>query len=338
MGAVRHHSDVIASMSLYEVRLFNVFCHASLPSLQRALNLNVLDALDMYRTINPYYIFWRFAQDDNEKAAYAKQMNNRQEELQKYAKDPAVFIEQIYVKEDWRRRGVCRFMLDVLNMLAGDATTWLNMEPSSGSELVRGTGHYPTCTMAQVGQMNLNAVIAEKLGFTIDPDYWHRNVEVLDSNGNKKIEQILVRKCAYKISQNVADIIRNDGELVEKGRILQKHIQQGKEECEGFLTKYLRYAEIEGNFVAEVYIQKRDKVRCIVGMRDSLHRYDFFLSDRSVFTYGLHVPRLETYDATDIPKQSEYYEYFMLVHNVLDAENLPQSEEECYYDFENFEN
>ena len=117
-----------------------------------------------------------------------------------------------------------RMMLDVAEMMAEEPIIWLNLEPTAGYELEEEYTYYPEYINAAIGQLNENAAIAEKLGFTIDPDVWHKRVYVgneEDDDKDLEYEVIEMRKCAFKIPNNIKKIIRNDGNLVAIGRAKQ---------------------------------------------------------------------------------------------------------------------
>ena len=76
-------------------------------------------------------------------------------------------------------------LMDLLQHIFGNHTAWLNLEPTNGTELQNGYLRYPDYTISDIGQINLNASIAERLGFTIDSTIWHIEGESLNSDGKK---------------------------------------------------------------------------------------------------------------------------------------------------------
>lgn len=129
------------------------------------------------------------------------------------------FIESVYVREDFRRHGIFRMCLDLLRRTCPDSILWLNMEPNSGEQL---QGAPQTYTVSELGQLNLNASIAERLGFTVDPDTWHLQAETVTPDGQTETKIILARKCAYWLPDPIRELVKEDGDLVALGRAKQK--------------------------------------------------------------------------------------------------------------------
>ena len=112
--------------------------------------------------------------DEDEEEEYMEKMLARMDELRETGENrPVVYIESIYVRTDYRKHGLFRMYIDYLKEIFDGAIIWLNMEPTSRAELETEHRIVTAYSVSEVGQMNLNAMIAEKVGFTIDPDVWH---------------------------------------------------------------------------------------------------------------------------------------------------------------------
>ena len=217
--------ELIAAMS---AALTNVMQHVFAPTinyLQELIQPEVLDVTDAWRTLNPYWALWMLSDEGGpEKDKYLHLMYERMDELRESGEDRFIlYVESIFVREDCRRKGICRMYFDLLRKMSKkDPILWVNMEPTAGGELDREYDYFPTYTISDIGQLNLNASISEHLGFTVDPDTWHRQSEVLGDDGSTHIETVLVRKCAYFLPAPVRKILKNDGDLVAIGRAKQK--------------------------------------------------------------------------------------------------------------------
>ena len=217
--------ELIAAMS---AALTNVMQHVFAPTfnyLQELIQPEVLDVADVWRTLNPYWALWMLSDEESpEKDKYLPLMCERMDELRESGEDRFIlYVESIFVREDCRRKGICRMYFDLLRKMSKkDPIFWVNMEPTAGGELDREYDYFPTYTISDIGQLNLNASIAEHLGFTVDPDTWHRQSEVLGDDDSTHVETVLVRKCAYFLPAPVRKIIKNDGDLVAIGRAKQK--------------------------------------------------------------------------------------------------------------------
>lgn len=211
-----------------------------------------LDLFDNVRLLNPYVPLNSFEEDEKKQEEYGKKMLERMQKLRDLNDEtPVLLIDSAYVKEDCREHGILRLNLDVLKNHFGDCIMWLNMKPYSGIDLSYSYEMQPTFDYPRIGQFSKNNYIAERLGFTINPDLWY--VEVLAEDTKLSDEEVrvkidfadaeeelnealgisedveriktkiaLVNKVAYYLPQRYLDIIKDDGDLVEEGRALQK--------------------------------------------------------------------------------------------------------------------
>jgi len=214
-------SEVIASMVVPFCSVMDMVYQPTAATIQEMICPDVLDVFDCIRTLNPYIPFMYFPIDEKEEIENQKKVYKRMDELRECADSPVLFIESAYVSEECRKKGMLRLLMDVLKLVFGDYTAWLNLEPS-GDNLDTEYDVFPVMTKGEVGQMSINAAIAEKLGYTVDPDTWHRTVDIINSEGGVESEVVLVRKCAYKIADCIKPILANDDDLVEQGRARQK--------------------------------------------------------------------------------------------------------------------
>ena len=207
--------------------VFALMNMAHLGRLQSVVPPPVLDVVDPARRLNPWLALMMFAPTPEERAVHEAGFFGRLERLREHSGQPVYFIESVYVREDCRRQGMCRLMLDVLEYMFGQHAAWLNLEPTDGSEMEGDCpASGPEYTPSEIGQLSLNASIAERLGFLIDPELWTRRVAVGDGAGGTRLEERRVRKCAYKLPDYLREIVKDDGDLVERGRALQSEAQK----------------------------------------------------------------------------------------------------------------
>ena len=171
---VVYQDEVIGSMI---ADLTSVFQHVYQPFLQK-LKLfiwpDVFDLDDTLEVLNPYLLLLQYSLTDEERNKFEEKCLQRTEQLLKAGEDRLIFyIEAAYVREDCRRNGIFRMMLDALKGISSSALIWLCLEPTSGVELDSGYAYLPTYEASELGQINLNASMAEHLGFTID----HKTVD-----------------------------------------------------------------------------------------------------------------------------------------------------------------
>ena len=251
---------------------------------------------------------------------------------------PIIYIQSVYVRTDYRQHGLFRLFIDYLKTLYEGCILWLNLEPTSGMELNSEYSMYPVYTVSEVGQMNLNAMIAEKVGFTVDPDAWHKDVEAVDENGNSVIKQVEVRKIAYFLPKEIQEIIKNDGDLVALGRAKQKLLHAtGKSKTTDDDVKALGidYGEsidfssgkIEGYYlymmrmIPESGKYKGRRVFVYAAQSEGEDdKYRFGVSGKNPLEYGIdHDDQDEQYEWLDDATESEMFEHLCLVNSMMNG-------------------
>ena len=307
-------TEVIGVM---DTALTTLMQHVYQPHLHHLQNLipgRILDVTDVWRTLNPYWALWHFTDDGPEKDNYYDRMFRRMDELRESGENrPILYVESVYVREDCRQNGIFRMYIDFLKLFCGECIIWLNMEPTSGSELEREAGYLPNYTISDLGQISLNASIAEKLGFTVDPDAWHINATVLGEDGEEKNEVVLVRKCAYFLPKRIRELLKNDGDLVAVGRAKQKLVQKDEPIGDG---ADIRDGDINGYWVSEWTSTvekgpdagKKISVFAAVNIRDR-KKYTLGVSEMSIFQRGLDdTPLLEEYHSLEDAEVSAQFD------------------------------
>lgn len=286
----------------------------SLAKLQEMIPFDILDVTDVWRTLNPYWALWNFTEDGPEKDTLAFSMFTRMDTLRSSGENRHIlYIESAYVREDCRRNGIFRMMIDYAKATHEGCIMWLNMEPTSGSELDNEYKCLPSYSISDLGQLNLNAFIAEHVGFSVDPDTWHREAEVLDEDGCIRIETIEIRKCAYFLPKEIKAIISEDGDLVAKGRALQK--LHGSEDDSGVLD--FSNGKIGEDYISEIKVTESNgsvAYAIAIARPDGSQRY---LITKSSFLNREKERILEEYSSLEEAEKSERYQDLAAAYGML---------------------
>lgn len=294
--------------------------------LQEMMPSRVLDVTDVYRTLNPYWALWQYTEEETEKEEHWEKMFERMDALRNAGEDrPVLYLESAYVKEDCRQNGIFRMYIDFLKSSYAGCIIWLNLEPTAGTELIREHEHLTNYTLSDIGQMSLDASIAERLGFTIDPEPRNLAVQVLGDDGNEKYEVRSVRKSAYYFPAQIRELVKEDRGLVALGRAKQKIMQQTSEENDGDRAEVdIRDNELEGFWVAEwtesytsgPQTGQKISVFSAVNLEDH-KKQKFGVSHYSVFQKGLNdIPLIEEYDFLEDTEDSEHCQLFKMLHHM----------------------
>lgn len=333
-GQIQQPGFVLPKLHLYVVCNDEVACVAvasvtsamqhvyqpALLQLQQSIQSDVLDVTDVLRTLNPYWALYMFS--DEKQDEYSQLMYQRMDAIRNLGSMGVLYIESIYVREDYRQLGLFRLCIDVLRKTCGDCIMWLNMEPTAGAELTDEYSYFPNYTVSELGQISLNASIAERVGFTIDPDTWRRQAEVIDASGAVHTEIVRIRKCAYYLPASVQELLKDDGDLVAMGRALQK-IQQADDE--DTTTVDFREGEKEGYVIVE-WIERvisgpnRGRSVCCYAAycREDPEKHKFGVSARSAIDNGInHKGQIEEYDYLDDAVNSEYFDLLCTVNSAV---------------------
>ena len=195
------------------------------------------------------------------------------------------------------------------------------MEKYHGSKINNEYTCLPAYTVSELGQLSLNASIAEKLGFTIDADPWHRQAQVLYADGNVKTEVVLVRKCAYFFPKEIRNLIKRDGDLVAKGYAMQK-LKNKSNEDNGFIDirtgrdgDYI-ISEIQETITSEPNTGK--KICCYAAHSEKTDKCKFGVSHKSAVSSGInHKNQIEEYEFLDDAINSEFFNNLSLMNQQI---------------------
>ena len=231
---VIYQDEVIACMTAYVTTVMQHVFQPAFQMLKSFIMPDILDLDDTLATLNPYWLLYQTTDEqDEDNDEICHQMLCRMDELRQAGEDRIVFyIESIYVREDCRRSGMCRMMVDILKKLTPNPLIWMNMEPTSGEELHSEYSYYASYTASDLGQLSLNASIAEHLGFTVDPRTVNRQAERVGDDGSVTIETVPVRKTAYYLPKKIRNILNGDGDLLVLARARTKALGMEEETSE----------------------------------------------------------------------------------------------------------
>lgn len=228
-GYTFYNDRVIASMTVSEHNVFHFMNQPILGMLQQFLiPTKVIDVVDIARLINPYLPLM-YMGEESKRDEYQEKYFDRLMELRQINDKPVLLIQSLYVKEDCRQNGIAKMMIDALSSMYEDPMLWLNMQPTDEEELERGMMLSPECSNFEYGQMTLNAHIAERLGFTVDPELWHLTMSFTNERGFAEYKEVEALKSAFKLPKHIQDIIKDDEDLVQIGRARQKLLQSSEQ-------------------------------------------------------------------------------------------------------------
>ncbi|MDO4976683.1 MAG: helix-turn-helix transcriptional regulator [Eubacteriales bacterium] len=300
--------------------------------LREMIPFDILDITDAYRTLNPYWALWQFS-EGNEEQEYMDLMVKRMDEIRACGQeDNILYIESGYVREDYRQIGIFHMYIDLLREIFGDCILWLNMEPTSGGELTTEYRYIPSYTVSELGQLSLNASIAERSGFTVDPDTWHRQSDIVKADGTTETKVILVRKCAYYLPEKWRNLLKDDGDLVAVGRAKQKIYYQNNTEDKTIAD--MKEGSDENYYIHEMKIThiagpKIGESICIFAAYSKHDKSSLFgVTRKDLFDYGIKQENmLELYKYLDDALDSDYFDTMMMLNMLIQA-RLPWNKDE----------
>lgn len=199
---------------------------------------DTFDISDTIQILNPYWLMHQFAVSEEEKEHMSEKMLARMGELRRTGDNRVIYyVESAYVREDCRQNGILRMMIDVLKKMSEGAMIWINLEPTSGEELDSKKDFHPVYKASELGQISMNASIAEKLGFTVDSKSVNRQAERIDEDGATILETIPVRRVAYYLPKKLHNMIAGDGDILAVARARRK-VLEDKEDIPEIVDVY----------------------------------------------------------------------------------------------------
>ena len=228
---VLFENSVIGTLDADYLPLMYFVHQPSFQRLQSMIDFDVLDVADVLRTINPYIPLMQFAKGASRKK-YEEMLYRRMEALMALRDlENVILVENLYVLEECRRKGVASMLLDGVRQMLKTETFFLNLEPLDYDNFLcaeYGKAISPLYSKEDISTISLNAGIAERLGFTVDPDGWYRQMADITDPSHCIIRTVSLRKTAYCLSPALQALLENDGDLVQQGRAMQLMAQAGE--------------------------------------------------------------------------------------------------------------
>lgn len=212
-----YKDNLVAVMTVDNTDLYMNACPTYIEALQRTIYYKKIDVTDIVRRLNPYSPIISFLDDEKVEEYLPKYQQRITDILSLGENNPVLYIEDVYVIEQARRKGIFTMLLDILNLMFPEAILSLNMEPSKDGLLIEGDGE-DCLTPDDTITMKENSIIAQKTGFVVDTNAW--GLMVKDTDGKKK--KMEVEKCAYFFPKKYHELMLKDGDLVRYGFSLQE--------------------------------------------------------------------------------------------------------------------
>ena len=212
-----YKDNLVAVMTVDDTDLYMNACPTYIEALQRTIYYKKIDVTDIVRRLNPYSPIISFLDDEKVEEYLPKYQQRITDILSLGENNPVLYIEDVYVIEQARRKGIFTMLLDILNLMFPEAILSLNMEPSKDGLLIEGDGE-DCLTPDDIITMKENSIIAQKTGFVVDTNAW--GLMVKDTDGKKK--KMEVEKCAYFFPKKYHELMLKDGDLVRYGFSLQE--------------------------------------------------------------------------------------------------------------------
>lgn len=308
-------AEMVADQTLMETAI----CFPKTQMLKNVIPKDVLDPSDALRTLNPYLALESYEEDER-KAEHDRILRlQRMNELAPYLDNDIIYVENVYVAEDYRRHGYCRLLFDILRAQFGDVAIWVNMEPAPGEDAKEedAGSTYPVISMSDVGQVSLNACIAQHLGFTVDPDDWHRDMVQESKSGKKTYQCVLIRKIAHSLPEYLRRITAEDRDLVSLGYAMQKEKFSGKKKRQEKAIYESR--KEDAVTVATDRLENGKRIYLFAqAKRDGSERF-YGVSDLNPVEWGMDFVTVdERYESPEETKETAYYPDFLMLQQYLD--------------------
>ena len=298
-----------------------VMQHVFQPALEQLKSFLWPDVFDLNETIqilNPYWLMFQVAVNEEEKNEFRTKMLERMDQLREAGEDRVIFyVESAYVREDCRRNGILRMMIDVLKKISANAIIWLCMEPTSGDELDSESTYHAVYKASELGQINMNASIAEHLGFAIDTKTVERQAERKEENGSVVVETVPVRRIAYYLPKKIRNILNGDNDLLAHARAREKVLRGAVEKPKVFDIS--QGAWKDHGFITAIKMVYSDETVFAFARGMSWDKRWFGVSKENPAPTGKLVDTIEKYDSLRDAEDSKYYIGLKVAEQLLGA-------------------
>lgn len=315
---VIYQEEVIGCMTACMTTIMQHVFQPAFEKLKTFIMPDIFELNDTLHVLNPYMLMYHNAITAEEKEKYEDQMYQRMDELRKAGENRIIFyVENAYVREDCRRNGILRMMVDVLKKKAPGCIIRLSLEPTSGEELSSEYSYFPTYEAAEIGQISLNASIAEHLGFMIDEKTVKRQAQRVEEDGSVVTGMVPIRRNAYLLPKQIRYLLKRDGDLTSRGRAREKTL--GNEADKPKTIDVYNGAWKKFGFIVSIKMVYSDgTVFAFARGMDWEHRFLGVSKENPALT-GNFVETLEKYDRLEDAVDSRYYNGFSVAEKLLGA-------------------
>ena len=303
---VIYQDEVIGCLTSFVTTVMQHVFRPSFEILKQFIWPDIFDLDETLATLNPYWLLSQYSLDEEEAEDYRKKMYQRMDELRKAGENRIIhYVESAFVREDCRKNGVFRMMIDVLKKLNPNAMIWLSMEPTAGDDLDSEFSFHASYKVSEIGQINLNASIAEHLGFSIDPTVVSRQVERVEENGSVVVDTVPVRRIAYYLPKAIRNILNDDKDLLPYAKARRKLLGGGEEKPHVFDIFQGAWKEF-GYIIAIKFVYQNETVFVFARGMDWKSRW-LGVSRSNPAQTGEFVETIEKYDRLENAANSKYY-------------------------------
>lgn len=315
---VIYQDEVIGNLTAFSTTIMQHVYQPAFENLKQIILPDIFDLDNTLQVLNPYLPLCQYAADEEEQKVLRDEMYKRMDELRAAGENRTIFyVESAYVREDCRRCGILRLMLDVLRLKSDQPLIWLSLEPTSGDELKSEYSYVAIYQASELGQISLNASIAERLGFAIDPQTENRQVERLEEDGTTVLETVPVRRTAYYLPKKVRNILNGDHDLLAYARARKKAL--GGDISAPVITDIFQSAWKKQGFIISIQLKYSDgTVYAFARGMDWKSRW-LGVSKENPSPNGDFVETLEKYDRLQDAENSNYYLELRVAEQLLGA-------------------
>ena len=315
---VVYQNEVIGCMTAYVTTIMQHVYQPAFEKLKTFIWPDIFNLDETLQTLNPYWLLYQYSLDEEEEEEFQHKMLQRMDELRRAGENRIIFyVENAYVREDCRRIGIFRMMIDVLKKLSASPIIWLSLEPTSGAELSTEYSYHATYEASELGQINLNASIAEHFGFTVDSKTVDRQAERIEEDGEIIVETVPVRRTAFYLPKKIRNILNGDNDLLAYARA-RKKVLAGEEEKPTVIDVFQGAWKKYGFIISIKMVYSNETVYAFARGMDWKNRW-LGVSKENPAPTGELVETTEKYDSLKDAEDSKYYLGLKVAEQLLGA-------------------
>ena len=313
---VVYQDEVIGSLTASITTVMQHVFQPAFETLKTFIQPDIFDLDDTLQVLNPYWLLYQYEDSEEQEEKLMHQMYSRMDELRGAGEDRIIFyVENAYVREDCRKNGIFRMLVDVLKKMNPSAMIWLSLEPTSGSELDSEYAYHASYQASELGQINMNASIAEHLGFTIDSKTYNRQAERIEEDGTIVTETVPVRRTAYYLPKKIRNILNGDSEVLSYARAKKKTM--GEDRIKPGIVDIFQGAWKKFGFIMAVkMVYDNETVFAFARGMDWKSRW-VGVSMENPAPEGKFVDTIEKYNKLEDAENSKYYLGMRLAEQLL---------------------